>query len=69
MTDISTEQPRAHARIVYLGGLGDTADQELSPHLASRHEVGQVLASGSVPVTELRAAADVYIAAHGHNAG
>ncbi len=44
------------ARIVYLGGLGDTSDRELSPHLASRHEVGQVLASGSVPVTELRAA-------------
>ncbi len=44
------------ARIVYLGGLGDTADQELSPHLASRHEVGQVLAGGPVAVTELRAA-------------
>ncbi|MDZ7675185.1 MAG: SDR family oxidoreductase [Acidimicrobiales bacterium] len=43
------------ARIVYLGGLGDDTD-DLSPHLASRHEVGQVLASGSVPVTELRAA-------------
>ena len=42
-------------RLVYLGGLGDD-DDELSPHLASRHEVGRVLASGSVPVTELRAA-------------
>ena len=41
-------------RIVYLGGLGDEGD-ELSPHLASRHEVGRVLAAGPVPVTELRA--------------
>ncbi len=43
------------SRIVYLGGLGDEAS-ELSTHLASRQEVGQVLGSGSVPVTELRAA-------------
>lgn len=43
-------------QIVYLGGLGDEQDSELSPHLTSRHEVGQVLAAGSVPVTELRAA-------------
>lgn len=40
-------------RIVYLGGLGDG---ELSPHLASRQEVGRVLARGEVPITELRAA-------------
>ncbi|MDH3302849.1 MAG: NAD(P)H-binding protein, partial [Acidimicrobiia bacterium] len=44
------------ARIVYLGGLGEDDPDQLSTHLASRHEVGQVLASGSVPVTELRAA-------------
>ena len=43
-------------QIVYLGGLGDEQDAALSPHLASRHEVGRVLASGPVPVTELRAA-------------
>lgn len=44
------------ARIVYLGGLGDDdADQALSEHLASRHDVGRVLAAGPVPVTELRA--------------
>ncbi len=43
-------------RIVYLGGLGDGANEGLSPHLASRHEVGRVLAAGPVPVTELRAA-------------
>ncbi len=42
-------------RIVYLGGLGDDQD-DLSPHLASRHEVGEILALGRVPVTELRAA-------------
>lgn len=42
-------------RIVYLGGLGDP-DDELSPHLRSRQEVGEILRSGSVPVTELRAA-------------
>jgi uncharacterized protein YbjT (DUF2867 family) len=43
-------------RIVYLGGLGRDDDPRLSRHLRSRHEVGRVLAAGSVPVTELRAA-------------
>ena len=43
-------------QIVYLGGLGDDAGGALSPHLASRHEVGRVLAAGPVPLTELRAA-------------
>jgi uncharacterized protein YbjT (DUF2867 family) len=42
-------------RIVYLGGLGDDGGT-LSHHLSSRHDVGRVLASGPVPVTELRAA-------------
>jgi uncharacterized protein YbjT (DUF2867 family) len=42
-------------RIVYLGGLGRT-DEELSEHLASRHEVGRILAAGTTPVTEVRAA-------------
>ena len=42
-------------RIVYLGGLGRN-DEALSRHLASRHEVGAILASGSTPVTEIRAA-------------
>src|SRR5688500_1044130 len=42
-------------RIVYLGGLGRTGPS-LSKHLASRHEVGEVLGRGQVPVTELRAA-------------
>ena len=43
------------AQIVYLGGLGDDSP-DLSPHLRSRIETGRALASGSVPVTTLRAA-------------
>jgi uncharacterized protein YbjT (DUF2867 family) len=42
------------ARIIYLGGLGETGDQ-LSKHLASRQEVAQILSSGSAQTTELRA--------------
>src|SRR3954454_14864881 len=42
-------------RIVYLGGLGDDG-AELSKHLDSRHEVGRVLAAGTVECVELRAA-------------
>jgi len=42
-------------QIVYLGGLGDDSP-DLSPHLRSRIETGLALASGSVPVTTLRAA-------------
>jgi uncharacterized protein YbjT (DUF2867 family) len=42
-------------QIIYLGGLGDGA-ANASPHLRSRHETGQQLALGSVPVTTLRAA-------------
>jgi uncharacterized protein YbjT (DUF2867 family) len=41
-------------RIVFLGGLGDEASQ-LSAHLRSRQEVGELLRSGRTPVTELRA--------------
>ena len=41
------------ARVVYLGGI--VHDDDLSDHLASRQEVGQTLAAGSTPVTELRA--------------
>lgn len=40
-------------RIVYLGGLGEG---ELSPHLGSRREVGDVLRASGVEVVELRAA-------------
>jgi uncharacterized protein YbjT (DUF2867 family) len=42
-------------RIIYLGGLGGE-DRELSPHLASRAEVGRTLGSTGIPVTTLRAA-------------
>ncbi len=41
------------AQIVYLGGLGH--DDDLSPHLASRHEVGKLLRDRGVPTVELRA--------------
>ncbi|HUU48901.1 MAG TPA: NAD(P)H-binding protein [Nitrosopumilaceae archaeon] len=41
-------------KIIYLGGLvNDSLD--LSPHMKSRKEVGEILASGNIPVTELRA--------------
>ncbi|MYJ34495.1 MAG: NAD(P)H-binding protein, partial [Acidimicrobiaceae bacterium] len=43
-------------RLVYLGGLGVDDPRALSHHLASRHEVGRILGSGTVPLTELRAA-------------
>ncbi len=42
-------------RIIYLGGLGRRGSDQ-SPHLRSRHEVGDRLRRGSVPVTEFRAA-------------
>jgi uncharacterized protein YbjT (DUF2867 family) len=41
-------------RIVYLGGLGDEAD-ELSAHLRSRREMERLLGATGVPVTSLRA--------------
>lgn len=42
-------------RIIYLGGLGDDADPNLSPHLRSRHEVGRILREAGVETIELRA--------------
>jgi uncharacterized protein YbjT (DUF2867 family) len=44
-------------RIIYLGGLGDDSDPELSPHLHSRHEVGQILRQSGVETIEFRASA------------
>ena len=41
-------------RIIYLGGLGDSA-QELSAHLKSRQETGKVLSESGVPTLEFRA--------------
>lgn len=40
-------------RVIYLGGLGND-DADLSKHLRSRAEVGEILKSGPVPVTEFR---------------
>ena len=42
-------------RIIYLGGLGELGP-DLSKHLDSRHEVGEILQSGKVPTTVFRAA-------------
>ncbi len=42
-------------RIIYLGGLGDDADPQLSPHLRSRHEVGEILKRTGVETIEFRA--------------
>ena len=42
-------------RVVYLGGLGDDADPDLSPHLRSRHEVGDILRASGVETVEFRA--------------
>ncbi|MFC8127121.1 SDR family oxidoreductase [Streptomyces sp. NPDC057302] len=53
---------QAHAagvrRIVYLGGLTPQSvpESQLSPHLRSRAEVGQIFLGGPVPATVLRAA-------------
>ncbi len=41
-------------RIIYLGGLANTANAPLSKHLQSRIEVAEILQSGSVPATDLR---------------
>jgi len=54
--NVAREAERAGVKqIVYLGGLGDDTP-ELSPHLRSRIETATALASGTVPVTILRAA-------------
>ena len=44
-------------QIVYLGGLG-IESPDVSPHLRSRAETAEHLASGSVPVTTLRGDGD-----------
>ena len=43
------------ARIIYLGGLG-RREEDQTPHLRSRHEVGDILRSSGIAVTEFRAA-------------
>lgn len=52
---VAASHDSALEQIIYLSGLGDE-ETELSDHLSSRQEVGQILAAGTVPVTELRAA-------------
>ena len=53
-TNFATAAAEAGVRhIVYLSGLGSGAD--LSAHLASRHEVGDILRSSGAVTTELRA--------------
>lgn len=42
-------------RIIYLGGLG-SGEKDISSHLASRQQVGDVLRQSGVPITEFRAA-------------
>ena len=44
---------RGLRRVIYLGGLGSGA--ALSPHLASRQEVGRILRESGVPTVEFRA--------------
>lgn len=54
--NVAREAERAGVtQIVYLGGLGDDRS-DLSEHLRSRAETAAALATGSVPVTTLRAA-------------
>ncbi|MBA2384398.1 MAG: NAD(P)H-binding protein [Actinobacteria bacterium] len=54
--NVAREAARAGLeQIVYLGGLGGD-DGDASPHLRSRRETGEHLASEGVPVTTLRAA-------------
>jgi len=54
MTQAAADKNAHH--LIYLGGLGDIHHKNISKHLISRNEVGQILLKGSVPVTVLRAA-------------
>ena len=54
--NVATGAERAGVqRVVYLGGLGEV-DDDTSPHLRSRAEVGEILLASTVPATVLRAA-------------
>jgi uncharacterized protein YbjT (DUF2867 family) len=55
---VTAEAARAGGvgRIVYLGGLRPNDDQELSAHLASRGEVGEIFLRSGVPSAVLQAA-------------
>jgi uncharacterized protein YbjT (DUF2867 family) len=52
---VQTAEAAGLKRIIYLGGLGDD-DINLSHHLRSRMEVSNIIQSGKVPATTLRAA-------------
>jgi uncharacterized protein YbjT (DUF2867 family) len=52
MTQLTNRQKTS---AVLLGGLGDDADPDLSPHLRSRHEVGRILRASGVETVEFRA--------------
>ncbi len=54
-TFIAATEVNQIKQIIYLGGLGEEKGN-LSRHLTSRQKVGEILASGITPVTELRAA-------------
>ena len=43
------------SRMIYLGGLAEAKDTNLSKHLKSRIEVAKILQDGPVPTTDLRA--------------
>ena len=52
---INTADAAGVKRVIYLGGLGETG-KDLSEHLRSREEVAEILASGKLKATILRAA-------------
>ncbi|MEJ2658379.1 MAG: SDR family oxidoreductase, partial [Desulfobacterales bacterium] len=52
---VSAAESAGIERMIYLGGLSEKKDGPLSKHLHSRIEVAQILQSGKVPVTDLRA--------------
>ena len=52
---INTADAAGIKRVIYLGGLGETG-KDLSEHLRSREEVAEILSSGKLKATILRAA-------------
>jgi len=52
---VSAAESSGIERMIYLGGLAEKKDGPLSKHLRSRIEVADILQSGGVPVTDLRA--------------
>ena len=54
MVQAATDKNEHH--LIYLGGLGEIHQKNISKHLISRNEVGQILMEGPVPTTVLRAA-------------